>query len=161
MPIPSSRAGTPDIAAHTLIVMPETGGSRSDDNVGASLAGDPSREDRENEHRATWDDDGVRIGATAGPGVVPVLVGLPQALSVAMQCIVLKAQIKFTVLYAVQAANPWSRASEEHPVEAEVSRRELAEQIKQVYRFSTLQVEDAVDREFREFEDAELWRPAG
>ena len=66
MPIPSSRAGTPDIAAHTLIVMPETGGSRSDDNVGASLAGDPSREDRENEHRATWDDDGVRIGATAG-----------------------------------------------------------------------------------------------
>ena len=133
--------------------MPESGGSRGDDNAGASLAGDPSHEDRENEHRATWNDDGVRIGATAGPSVVPVLVGLPEGLSAAIQRIVLEAQCKFTVLYALQGVNPWSRVSVEHTSEAATSEQEVLEQIKYVYRLSTLQAKEAIDREFG---DAEL-----
>ena len=174
----SSTDDGPTMASVAADRRPAGGSGHGGGDAGATFAGAPPHEDGENGHARH--DGELRGGETTGPRVLPTLLGVPQPLSAAMQRIVLKAQIKFTVLYAVKAANPWRRAaeaqssgggeSEEIPPTnsrlftdsiKQVELAEMHEQIKQVYRFSMLQVEDAVDREFREFEDVELWRPPG
>ena len=102
----SSMDDDPTMASVGADRRPAGGSGHGGGDAGATFAGAPPHEDGENGHARH--DGELRGGETPGPRVLPTLMGVPQPLSVAMQRIVLKAQVKFTVVYAVKAANPWS-----------------------------------------------------